>query len=110
VTDTEFARAFEQLAIPPEDFNHRGHLRLAWVYLTESPSTAAATSKMAEAVKRFAVSVGKPGKYSDAVTEFWMQQLAAVRNAMPGASFSDLLEAYPSLLDSRLGMPAQRQV
>lgn len=52
----------------------------------------------------FAASVGKTGKYSAAGTGFWMQQIATALNAMPGATFSELLAAYPGLLDARLGV------
>jgi hypothetical protein len=103
VTDTEFARAFERLEVAPEEFNHRGHLRLASVYLDESPSIAVATTRMAEAIKRFAASVGKSDKYSEAVTAFWMLRLAAARRATPGVGLDELLAAHPTLLDSRIG-------
>ena len=98
MTDTEFARAFERLAVSPDDFNHRGHLRVAWVYLEEAPSIAAASVKMARAIKRFAASVGKPDKYSAAITVSWMHRLAAARQSMPGASLDAVLTAHPRLL------------
>ena len=41
--DDEFRRSFERCEIPNDEFRHRDHLRLAWIYLRESDvSTAAA--------------------------------------------------------------------
>lgn len=105
MTDAEFARAFELGAIANADFHHRSHLRLAWVYLSESASTEAATERMAEELRRFATRAGKPEKYSDAVTEFWMRQLATVRNALPGSAFDEVMQAHPRLLDKDLSGP-----
>jgi hypothetical protein len=102
MTDAEFARAFERGAIAPADFHHRSHLRLAWVYLAEAGSLADATARMAAALRRFAASAGHPEKYSDAVTAFWMAEMAAARAATPGVPFDALVGAHPRLLDARL--------
>src|ERR1051325_7968792 len=103
MTDAEFARAFERGAVANADFHHRSHLRLAWVYLSESASTEAATARMAGELRRFAARAGKPEKYSDAVTEFWMRELAVVRASMPGAGFDEVMLAHPRLLDKNTG-------
>jgi Tfp pilus assembly protein PilF len=33
--DREFQTQFDSCEIPPAEFNHRAHLRLAYVYLTQ---------------------------------------------------------------------------
>jgi hypothetical protein len=70
--------------------------------LNESPSVDAAVERMASTLRRFAASVGKAEKYSQAVTEFWMYQVAAVRALMPSADCEALVRAYPRLLDKDL--------
>jgi hypothetical protein len=40
-TDREFRKEFETCKFPPAEFNHRGHVRLAYVYLTEHDTDAA---------------------------------------------------------------------
>jgi hypothetical protein len=102
MTDAEFARAFERGEIAPADFHHRSHLRLAWVYLAESASPDVAAERMAGAIREFAARAGKPEKYSDSVTQFWMRELAAVRSAMPESAFDEVIEAHPRLLDKDL--------
>jgi len=99
MTDVEFARAFERGAVPNAEFHHRDHLRVAWVYLDEASSIGEATARMAASLRRFAANAGKPEKYSDAITEFFMRELAAAREAMPGADLGEVLRAHPRLLD-----------
>lgn len=107
MTDTEFARAFERGAVPNAAFHHADHLRLAWVYLEEASSLDEATARMAAALRRFATNAGKPEKYSDAVTGFFMRELAAARAAMPGAPLANVLRAYPRLLDKNASIVGQ---
>ena len=100
MNDAEFARAFEAGQIPNADFHHVDHLRLAWAYLEESPSVDAAMDRMRAALRRFAASVGKPEKYSDPMTLFWMQEVAAARAALPpGVDFAAMIRANPQLRD-----------
>src|SRR2546429_5097103 len=35
-SDLDFLRAFENLSFPPDQFRHREHLRVAWLYLKRS--------------------------------------------------------------------------
>ena len=102
MTDTELTRALERGEVPNAGFHHADHLRVALVYLNESPTIDDAIDRMAAALRRFAASVGQPQKYSQATTEFWMHQVAAVRAVMPDASADTLFAAFPRLLDKRL--------
>src|SRR5262249_27770923 len=102
MTDAELARALERGQIPNEGFHHVDHLRVAFVYLNESPSVDAAGGRMGSTLRRFAASVGKAEKYSQAVTEFWMYQMAAARALMPSADCDGLFQAFPRLLDKDL--------
>jgi hypothetical protein len=104
--DVALTRALERCEMPAAGFPHALHLRVAWVYLTESPSVDEATARMSAVLRRFAASVGKAEKYSDATTIFWMYQLAAVRALMPDADIDEMLRAYPRLLDKNLMVPA----
>jgi hypothetical protein len=109
MTDREFARGFERGDVPNADFHHADHLRLAWVYLDESPSLDVATARMAAALRRFAARAGKPEKYSDAITGFFMRELAGARAAMPRAPLSEVLRAHPHLLEKDASSTTSRQ-
>jgi hypothetical protein len=100
--DVELTRGLECCQIPHDGFSHASHLRVAWVYLNESASLDQAVARMALTLRRFAASVGKAEKYSEATTVFWMLQVAAARAAMPGAGLDAVLRAYPRLLDKNL--------
>ena len=102
MTDVELARALERCEIPNEGFHHVDHLRVALVYLNESPSVDVAVGRMASTLKKFAASIRQAEKYSQAVTEFWMYQMAAARAVMPSADCRELVRAYPRLLDKSL--------
>ena len=106
--DVELTRALERGEAPPAGFPHASHLRVAWVYLSESPTVDQALARMAATLRRFAASVGRAEKYSDAITAFWMYQMAAVHAIMPGAAVDDVLRAYPRLLDKDLIASAPR--
>jgi hypothetical protein len=95
--DVELARATRTLRAPGAGFPHASHLRVAWVYLHECRSIDQAIDRMADTLRRFAVSVGQAEKYSDPTTAFWMLQVAAARAAMPSASFEAVVQAYPRL-------------
>jgi hypothetical protein len=97
--DVTLTRALERCEVPAAGFPHAFHLRVAWVYLAESVSVDEAIARMACSLRRFAESVGKAEKYSQATTEFWMHQVAAVRAVMPGRDVDAALRAYPRLLD-----------
>jgi hypothetical protein len=101
-SDLELTRALERCELPNAGFAHASHLRVAWVYLNECPTVDEALARMAATLRRFAASVGQAGNYSDAITAFWMYQLAAVRAVMPGAGVDEALRAYPRLLDKNL--------
>lgn len=92
-------RALERCEVPAGGFPHASHLRVAWVYLSESASLDEAIARMSDTLRRFAASVGQAEKYSEPTTVFWMLQVAAARAVMPGAGLDAVLRAYPRLLD-----------
>lgn len=100
--DEAFARAFEEGAITPAQFDHVAHVRVAWIYLQESPSVAEALSRMRDAIRRFAAAAGVPGKYHETITVLWVRLLADVRDAGASGELSDVLRAYPALADKDL--------
>jgi hypothetical protein len=106
MTDVELTRALERCEIPNDGFPHASHLRVAWVYLEESVSVAEAGERMAATLRRFAASVGKPEKYHQTMTVFWMRALAAARSdgtpAPVKSTFEGVLGRHPELLDKNL--------
>jgi hypothetical protein len=103
MTDAQFARAFERGEIAPAAFDHRAHVRVAWVYVREGPTLGAATARMREAIRRFAAAANASQKYHETITVLWMRLLAgaAGRLATP-CELAELIEQHPELADKDL--------
>ena len=100
--DVELTRALERCEVPNGGLPHASHLRVAWVYLSESASLDEAIARMGATLRRFTAAVGQAEKYSEPTTVFWMLQVAAARAVMPDAGIDAVLRAYPRLLDKNL--------
>jgi hypothetical protein len=101
MTDAAFARAFDRGEVAPADFDHRAHMRVAWVYLRESPSLDGAVARMRAAIKRFAAAAGKSDKYHETITVAWMILLSDARARVctggVECELEDVVRQYPAL-------------
>ena len=99
MTDVELTRALERGEIANEDFHHASHLHVAWVYLAESSSVQQAANKMRDTLRRFAGAAGKPQKYHETITLFWVHVLARAQAVSPGERLEDIVYSNPQLLE-----------
>jgi hypothetical protein len=99
MTDVELTRALERGEIANEGFRHASHLHVAWVYLTESSSMQQAANKMRDTLRRFAAAAGKPEKYHETITLFWVQLLSSAYGASPPQRLEEIVHANPQLLE-----------
>jgi hypothetical protein len=97
MTDVELARALERGEI--KDFHHASHLHVAWVYLAESSSVGQAANKMRNTLRRFAAAAGKPEKYHETITLFWVHLLSRAHAAGRVERLEDIVHANPQLLE-----------
>ncbi|HWW60832.1 MAG TPA: hypothetical protein VN181_05630 [Thermoanaerobaculia bacterium] len=104
--DREFVAAFEACTLPPEEFRHRDHVRLAWVLLREQP-LGEALVRFTSLLKRFAASLGKTGLYHETITWAYLFLINERMHRGAATSFSefaraneDLLTWSPSVLDA----------
>src|SRR5213592_1115384 len=97
MTDEELTRALERGEL--KDFHHASHLHVAWVYLTESSSVREAASKMRNTLHRFAAAAGKPEKYHETITLFWVHFLSRVRADSGAEPVEGIVHANPQLLE-----------
>ena len=101
-SDEEFLRAFEDLSFPADQFHHREHLRVAWLYLKSSDATRA-SERMSAGIRRFAKHHGATEKYHHTLTLFWMRLVAVALVETPeGCGFEEFLAAHPELSDKNL--------
>ncbi len=105
VEDRAYRLRFEAGHVTPAEFDHRAHLRLAYVYLCDAPTDAAYQS-MKRSLKRFISDNGVPAsKYHETLTRSW---LLAVKHFMVRAgspkSFDAFLDADDRLLSKDIMM------
>ncbi len=101
-SDEEFLRTFEDLSYPADQFHHREHLRLSWLYLKSFDATRAA-DRMCAGIRRFANHHGATQKYHHTLTLFWMRLMAvALVETQEGCAFEDFLAANPELCGKNL--------
>ena len=99
MTDVELTRALERGEIANENFHHVSHLHVAWVYLAESSSVQQAATKMRDTLRRFAAAAGKPQKYHETITLFWVHILSREYAASRGKRLDQIVHANPHLLE-----------
>lgn len=101
-SDEDFLASVENATHPGEAFNHRAHLRLAWLCLREQQSLEAGLGRIRELIQSYATALGAPGKYHETVTRAWAVLVwSAARQTPRAGTFEALLEAHPELRDAR---------
>lgn len=103
--DHAFRSSVESGELSPADFNHRAHLRLAYVYLAGNETDAdQACTRMRDTLLRFLSDHSvDPSKYHETLTRAW---ILAVRHFMAqtddSASADAFIDANPVMLDSKV--------
>ena len=103
--DTAFRLAFEEGRVTPDAFSHRGHVRLAYVYLVES-DTDTACARMREALRGFIQRWEiPPAKYHETLTRAWILAVRHFMERSPQTPDADaFITANPMLLDTQIMM------
>lgn len=101
--DRRFREDFEACIVQPAAFDHRSHIRLAYIYLAEHDTDAALT-KMREALQTFIAHHGIPAaKYHETLTRAWILAVQHFMATSPAtASSADFVEANPAMLDTKI--------
>ena len=96
--DRKFLGAFERCELAPENFGHREHVRLAYIYLAQHDADTALT-KMRDGLRRFLEHVGAPPtKYHETITRAWLLAVEHfMREASPTANFEQFAASAPQL-------------
>lgn len=103
--DETFRADFEAGRVPPDEFNHSAHLRLAYIFLTgQENDPVAAHASMRRALAAFLERNGvDPAKYHETLTQAW---ILAVRHFLARTERSDsaaeFLAQHPQLQDAKI--------
>ncbi|WP_299651349.1 hypothetical protein [uncultured Tateyamaria sp.] len=108
--DLDFRARFEAGQVAPTDFDHRAHLRLAYVYLCEG-SVDAATARMRTTIKSFLRRNGVPhGKYHETLTRSWVMAVRYFMDkSIAASSFDSFIVSDARLLDTRIMLTHYRK-
>lgn len=99
MTDQDFISAFEACTLPPADFHHRDHVRLAWLYLQREPLLAA-LGRFCAGIQRFAAAAGRPERYHVTITWAYMLLIhERMERGGPGLSWAEFAAGNPDLFD-----------
>jgi hypothetical protein len=97
MTDDQFLAAFLDASIPPSEFDHRGHLRAAWLLLQRRPLPQAVADTCA-AIHRLATHLGVPQKYNCTLTTALVRVMAQAGGTNPELSWEAFLAANEALV------------
>lgn len=101
-TDEAFLAEVESATYPGEAFNHRAHVRLAWLCLREQGSLDEGLDRIRVLIRDYAKALGAAGKYHETMTKAWAELVwSAARRTPEARTFEALVQANPDLLDSR---------
>jgi len=88
----------------PGDFHHADHMRVAFSYVSEFPMLEA-LAKFSAALKRFAISKGKPNLYHETITWAYLFLIGErIARAGTAQSWEDFAERNPDLLVWKSGV------
>ena len=101
--DSALRQSFESGSLPPAEFSHEKHVRLAYAYLVDSSVDEALMGIRTGLRNYLRVNGIDPAKYHETLTQAW---ILAVRHFMrrcgSASSADDFLARNPELLDSRI--------
>lgn len=118
MSDDEFLCAFERCSLNRKDWTHEAHVRMAWLYVTRTPSDGEALDRVRSGIKKLNATFTRrrqvtcmrmPPKpkdprgldgYHETVTVAFVTLIAA--RVKPGECFAAFRERNPDLFDRKL--------
>lgn len=97
MNDREFAAASENATLEQE-FHHRDHVRMGWIYLREHPLLDA-LARFSAALRRYAASKGKPDLYHETITLAFLLLIYERMQRTPVATWAEFERNHSDLFD-----------
>src|SRR5271163_1285927 len=99
MTDIEFFKAFESCSLPEDEWTHRSHVRMAWLYLKQMPLLQAIPI-VREGIKRYNATLKKSLSYHETITQAFLHLINdRMRNGDGEQTFESFCAQNPDLLD-----------
>jgi len=107
LSDEEFLAAFLDCRMPAAAFDHRGHLRIAWLLLKRLPVDQA-IEDICNGIARLAVHFGAPDKYNRTMSEALVHVVAqALDKGGPAMTWEEFLDTNTLLFTDVPGLLAR---
>ena len=105
MNDNEFIEQFENCTLSVSNFNHRNHVRLAWLYLQKF-TTLEALTIFSENLKKFAESLDKKNLYHETITFafFFLINERIRQKEKRSQTWKEFAAANPDLLNWQNGI------
>ena len=103
--DLTFMEEVESCRFPVDSFDHRAHLRLAYIYLLQNGNSTAATQCMRNTLIQLLESIGvdPSAKFHETMTEAWIKAVHHFMSITEQASSADeFIDRHPQMLDSSI--------
>ena len=101
IDDQTFIREFENQTLNPEYFDHRGHLRIAWLYLSRY-SLNEANQRVCRGIKTYAESLGATDKFNLTITGALVKIMA--QRMEKGQGWEDFIHSNSDLVENALAV------
>ena len=106
MTDQEFLQRFEDQSLPREFWNHRAHLKVAYLFLRLAPFETA-LEKLRKAIKAYNAVQGildtPTSGYHETMTQAWLQLVHVTLHQFgPAESAGAFLDAQSQLTQKRI--------
>ncbi|MEC3964681.1 hypothetical protein [Flagellimonas halotolerans] len=99
MNDADFIKAFENGQFPPEQFNHKAHIKLAWIYLNLFDEETAIV-KTCKAIKNFDRLHGDGTKYHTTLTVAAVKVVRHFKQKSSATNFEEFIVEFPRLITS----------
>ncbi|MEC8427855.1 MAG: hypothetical protein VXZ35_05475 [Pseudomonadota bacterium] len=103
ISDSDFIQQFEDCSLDPVYFDHRGHLRLAWLYLSHFEFEEA-LEKISRGIQLYAGSLGADDKYHATITAAIVRIMAGRMLEPKEQNWQDFLAANRDLVEDALAV------
>ncbi len=99
MNDADFIKAFENGEFPLEQFNHKAHIKLAWIYLDQFGEEIA-IAKTCKAIKNFDRLHGDGTKYHTTLTVAAVKVVHHFKQKSNATHFEEFITEFPRLITS----------
>ena len=103
MTDDEFLASFSACTLPPEQFSHAGHIRLAWINLQRHDFDQAVDGTC-RGIRAYATHLGASSKFHTTITVALMHLLRAAGAGDRGVSWYQFVSANQDLMHNARAM------